>query len=146
MDNILISGCLLGLNCKYDGGNNYDERVNKLKQKYNLIPCCAEIMGGLSTPRDPSEIIGDKVISNKGKDVTKEYKKGAEEVLKLAKFYNVKFAILKQRSPSCGHGVIYDGTFSHTKKEGNGVTADLLLKNGIDVLGEDDIDELVCED
>ena len=135
-ENVLISACLLGLNCKYDGKNNYIDKVVALKEKYNLIPVCAEILGGLSTPRIPSERFNDRVINKDGIDVTDEFEKGAEEVLKLAKFYNVKLAILKEKSPSCGFGKIYDGTFSKTLIDGNGVTAELLIKNGINVIGE----------
>lgn len=138
-ENVLISACLLGLNCKYNGKNNYIDKVEALKEKYNLIPVCAEIFGGLPTPRIPAERLQNKVINKDGIDVTNEFEKGAEEVLKVAKFYNVKMAILKEKSPSCGLGKIYDGTFSKTLIEGNGVTADLLIKNGIKIIGESSI-------
>ena len=138
-ENVLISACLLGLNCKYNGKNNYIDKVEVLKEKYNLIPVCAEIFGGLPTPRIPAERLQNKVINKDGIDVTYEFEKGAEEVLKLAKFYNAKLAILKEKSPSCGYGKIYDGTFSKSLIDGNGVTTDLLKKNGIEVIGENSI-------
>lgn len=138
-ENVLISACLLGVNCKYNGKNNYIESVENLKEKYNLIPVCSEVFGGLTTPRIPSERLNGKVINKEGEDVTLQFVKGSEEVLKLAKFYNVKLAILKEKSPSCGFGKIYDGTFSNTLIDGNGVTAELLIKNGIKVIGENSI-------
>ena len=134
-EKILVSACLLGVNCKYDGGNNYSKEVDEFLKDYEIIPICPEIMGGLPTPRVPSERLGDKVISKDGVDVTKQYLKGANECLFLAKKYNVKKALLKLKSPSCGLGKIYDGTFSRNLIEGNGVTADLFLKNGIEVIG-----------
>lgn len=138
-ENVLISACLIGVNCRYDGNNNYKEKVERLKEKYNLIPVCSELFGGLKTPRTPAERLQEKIITRDGEDVTYQYTKGAEEVLKVAKFYNAKLAILKERSPSCGFGKIYDGTFSKTLIEGNGVTADLLFKNGIEVIGENSL-------
>lgn len=137
--NILISACLLGIDCRYDGTGFFIEKLHALKDKYHLIPVCPEIFGGLKTPRNPAEIIGDRVITKNGEDVTKNYQKGANEVLKLAKFYDCKLAILKERSPSCGYGEIYDGTFSGTVINGNGVTAELLIENGIKVIGESQI-------
>lgn len=138
-EKILVSACLLGVDCKYSGGNNYNEKVLEYIKDYEVIPVCPEIMGGLSTPRPPSERIGDKVINNQGTDVTNEYSKGANETLKLAKLFNVKKALLKAKSPSCGKGKIYDGTFTGTLIEGNGVTVDLLESNGISVITEQDL-------
>lgn len=138
-EKILVSACLLGVNCKYSDGNNYNEKVIDYIKDYEVIPVCPEIMGGLSTPRPPSEIVGDKVMNNIGVDVTNEYTKGAEETLKLAKLFNVKKALLKAKSPSCGKGKIYDGTFSGVLTEGNGVTAKLLKDNGIEVISEQDL-------
>lgn len=126
---------MLGLNCKYDGGNNYLEEIDDYLKYYDVIPICPEIMGGLSTPRAPSEKVGNKVFTIDGKDVTSQYKKGTKEVLFLAKKYGIKKALLKLRSPSCGSGKIYDGTFTHTIIDGNGVTAELLKNNGIKVIG-----------
>ena len=138
-EKILVSACLLGIDCKYSGGNNLNEKVLEYIKDYEVIPVCPEIMGGLSTPRPPSERIGDKVLNNQGTNVTNEYTKGALETLKLAKLFNVKKALLKAKSPSCGKGKIYDGTFTSTLIEGNGVTVDLLESNGIEVILEQDL-------
>ena len=138
-EKILVSACLLGVDCKYSGGNNYNEKVLKYLKDYEVIPVCPEIMGGLSTPRPPSERIHNKVISNQNIDVTNEYTKGANETLKLAKLFNIKKALLKAKSPSCGKGTIYDGTFTGTLVEGNGVTVELLEKHDIKVITEQDL-------
>ena len=138
-EKILVSACLLGIDCKYSGGNNLNEKVLEYIKDYEVIPVCPEIMGGLSTPRPPSERIGDKVLNNQGTNVTNEYTKGALETLKLAKLFNVKKALLKAKSPSCGKGKIYDGTFTSTLIEGNGVTVDLLESNGIEVISEQEL-------
>ena len=143
MENILISACLLGIGCRYDGKHKANSEVLKLGEKYNLIPVCPEIYGGLPTPRVPSERIGDKVMMKDGRDVTENYRRGAEETLELCRIYNIKTAILKERSPSCGKGEIYDGTFSGTLTERDGVTAELLIANGIRVLGESEINILL---
>ena len=140
--NILISGCLLGLKCRYDGKEKKLPEIEKLIEVYNLIPVCPEQLGGLPTPRIPAERVNNKVVNQAGVDVTKEYQLGAEEALKVAKLYNCKKAILKEKSPSCGCGKIYDGTFSKNLIVGNGITADLLLKNGIEIFGESEIDKL----
>jgi len=133
-EKILVSGCLIGLNCKYDGGNNYSKEVDEFLKDYDVIPICPEIMGGLPTPRLGSERLGGKVITRDGIDVTKQFKKGAEECLFLAKKYDVRKALLKLRSPSCGSDKIYDGTFTHTTVDGDGVTAELLKKNNIEII------------
>lgn len=138
-ENILISGCLLGERCRYDGKSKVCPKADNLKEKYNLIPVCPEVLGGLITPRTPCEIQSDRVIDQNGVDKTLEYKKGAEIALALAKENNCHIAVLKSKSPSCGKGHIYDGTFSKTLKEGNGITADLLLENGIKVISEDEL-------
>lgn len=137
--NILVSACLLGVNCRYDGKGVLIDKLHELSKKHNLIPVCPEIYGGLATPRDPAERVGERVVTCNGQDITKQYEKGAQEILKLAKFYDCKYAILKERSPSCGYGKIYDGTFSRKLIDGNGVTAGLLSDNGIHILGEQDI-------
>lgn len=141
--NILISACLLGVNCRYDGGGKLIDEIDKLKEIYNLIPVCPEVYGGLQTPREPAEITDGKVINRKGEDVSKNFTRGANETLHLAKLYNCKFAILKERSPSCGFGQVYDGTFSGNLVKGNGYTAELLCKNGITIIGESKIDDLL---
>ena len=137
--NILVSACLLGLSCRYDGKSKPCDEVIKLNEKYNLIPFCPEVMGGLSTPRPASEIVGDKVLNEKGDDVTPQYTKGAEEALKVAKMYNCKYAILKEKSPSCGSGIIRNGNFDGGYIEGDGITTRLLKENDIIVLGESEI-------
>ena len=137
--NILVSACLLGLACRYDGKSKPDENVIKLMDKYTLIPFCPEVMGGLSTPRPPSEIVGGKVLNQIGDEVTEQYTKGAEEALKLAKMYNCKYAILKEKSPSCGNGIIHNGKFDGGYADGDGITAKLLKENGIIVFGESEI-------
>ncbi len=132
-EKILVSACLLGVNCKYNGDNNYSSEIDEFLKDYEIIPICPEIMGGLPTPRVPSERLGDRVVTKDGIDVTKQYEKGANECLFLAKKYNIKKALLKKRSPSCGYGEIYDGSFSKNIIPGNGITADLLEKNGIEI-------------
>jgi uncharacterized protein YbbK (DUF523 family) len=135
----LCSACLLGINCRYDGGNNRNEKLIKLAKAEIIIPICPEQLGGLSTPRPPAEKVGNSVLTNAGKDVSEAFQKGAEETLKIAKFYGVKEAILKQRSPSCGNGQIYDGTFSGIVITGDGMTAKLLKENNINVISEEDL-------
>lgn len=137
-EKILISACLLGVDCKYNGGNNRlpDEKLQKLKADFELIPVCPEAYGGLTTPRAPSERLGGGVVSKNGRDVTAEFKRGAEAALHLAKLLDVETAILKENSPSCGCGTVYDGTFSGTLVPGDGVTAELLKAHGITVIGE----------
>lgn len=134
--NILVSACLLGINCRYDGGGGKNEAVAELMKDHHLIPVCPEQLGGMATPREPAERRGGRVLNKAGEDVTEYYMRGARETLKLAKLYNCKYAVLKERSPSCGCGFIYDGTFSGNKKPGDGVTAELLKSQGITVLGE----------
>ena len=143
MENILVSACLLGIGCRYDGKHKANPGVEKLIGKYNLIPVCPEIFGGLPTPRTPSERIGDKVMMQDGTDVTENYHRGAKEALELCRIYGIKVAILKERSPSCGKGEIYDGSFSGTLTERDGVSAELLMKNGIRVIGESEINILL---
>ncbi len=143
MENILVSACLLGIGCRYDGKHKANPEVIKLTEKYNLIPVCPEIYGGLPTPRVPSERIGDKVIMQDGTDVTENYQRGARETLEMCRIYNVKTAILKERSPSCGKGTIYDGSFTGALTERDGVTAELLRMKGIRVIGESEINILL---
>ena len=137
--NILVSACLLGAACRYDGAAKVNEKVVRLLETETLIPVCPEQLGGLATPRTPAERQGDRVITKTGEDVTVQYQKGAEEVLKLAKLYQCSCAVLKERSPSCGCGRIYDGTFHGTLIDGDGVTAHLLKENGISVKGESEL-------
>ena len=137
-ERILVSACLLGINCKYDGNNNKNEKLIEYLKDKEIIPICPEQLGGLKTPRVPSEIVGDKVLTKDRQDVTKEYQKGAEESLYIAKLLGVKKAILKSKSPSCGNKKIYDGTFSKKAITGSGITAKLLKENGIEVFNEKD--------
>ena len=142
MAKIIVSGCLFGCDCRYKGDNCKCEELLALVDEHILIPVCPEQMGGLSTPRDPAEIVGDKVISNHGKDVTYEYTKGAETALHIAKVNNADAVVLKANSPSCGKGIIYDGTFTGNKIEGNGIAAKMFLDAGFSVFTENEIPEL----
>ncbi len=135
--NILISACLLGVNCRYNADRlQVSGDVLKLMEKHTLIPVCPEVFGGLSTPREPSEIRGGRVYAKSGLDVTDNYMRGAQEALRLARLYGCKIAVLKERSPSCGAGAVYDGSFCGRLVEGEGVTALLLMNNGIRIYGE----------
>ncbi len=146
---ILVSACLLGINCKYNGDNNKNDEVVEYLRDKQFIIICPEQLGGMSTPREPSEIVrldGEavikgqtSVINNKRLDVTRKFKQGAQESLKIAQIYNCKEAILKEGSPSCGSNYIYDGTFSGKKIDGVGVTTALLRSNGIKVMSEKEL-------
>ncbi len=142
---LLVSACLLGENCKYNGGNNYNDNAVLLGEKFEIIPVCPEVFGGLETPREPCEILNGKVISKSGRDCTAEYIDGAEKTLYVAGESNAVYALLKEKSPSCGKNCIYDGSFSKRLVCGNGITADLLMKNGILVFGEGEINKLLDE-
>jgi len=144
--NILVSACLLGVNSKYNSGNNYNEKVAELRSKHFLIPICPEQLGGLATPRLPAEIVngdGSAVLSGNtwvknscDIDLSGQFIKGAIESLNIGILYGCNVAILKARSPSCGKGCIYDGTFTKTLRNGNGVSAQMLIDNGIRVFSE----------
>ena len=136
---ILCSACLIGIKCRYNGEGKPNEKVLELAARETLIPVCPERLGGLPTPRKPAEQKGQKVLTKDGKDLTTYFEKGANQVLDIAKHYNIKTAILKQRSPSCGSTQIYDGTFTGTLINGSGVTATLLKQNGIKVISEEDL-------
>lgn len=140
---IVVSACLLGENCKYNGGNNLDNAVVNLSKYFELIPICPECFAGLKIPRVPSEIKDNRVYSKTGEDLTNAFNDGAEKALYIAMENNCPAAVLKERSPSCGFGKIYDGTFSGSICDGNGVTADLLSQNGIQVFGESQIRKLI---
>ncbi|MGK0467566.1 DUF523 domain-containing protein [Clostridium sp.] len=149
---IIVSACLCGINCKYDGGNNLDERVLRLLKEGKAIPVCPEQLGGQNTPRAPHEIIkgtgrdvldgNARILGPSGDDVTSEFLKGAYETLKIAQISGASIAILKARSPSCGTPEIYNGTFNGVKRPGNGVTAELLLESGIKIFTEENLDDL----
>lgn len=143
MENLLISACLLGIPCRYDGRSVKAVDVSALREKYNLIPVCPEIYGGLPTPRTPSERQGDKTVMKDGRDVTENYLLGAKASYDLCLELGCKKALLKEKSPSCGKGKIYDGSFTGTLTEGNGVTAEYLIARGIEVYGESEIDKLI---
>ena len=140
---IIVSACLLGENCKYSGGNNKNEKVIALSEHFEIIPVCPECFGGLPIPREPSEIRDGRVYSKSGNDVTAQFMTGAEHTLYVAQEKNCPCAVLKENSPSCGYGKIYDGTFSGKLTHGNGLTADLLTKNGISVFGENDTEKVI---
>ncbi len=142
-ERLLISACLLGENCKYNGGSNYIAAAQQLQESYELIPVCPERDGGLPTPRESAERLGDQVVSKSGDDVTEQYLRGARRALDTALANGCQRALLKERSPSCGCGAVYDGTFTGTLIEGDGVTAQLLGQHGIAVYGESRIQELL---
>jgi uncharacterized protein YbbK (DUF523 family) len=135
----LCSACLLGINCKYSGDAKINEKAVELAKKEVLIPVCPEQLGGLDTPREACEQKDGKVFTKTGKEMTYQFVNGANEVLKIAKLFGIKEAILKQRSPSCGSGKIYDGNFNGTVITGDGVTSQLLKKNGIKIISEEDL-------
>ncbi|MBX4265948.1 DUF523 domain-containing protein [Clostridium estertheticum] len=149
---IIVSSCLCGINCRYDGSNNLDTRVLKLLNEGKALPVCPEQLGGLATPREPCEILNGNgldvidgkatIIGAKNNDLTSSFLKGAYETLKIAEGIGATTAILKARSPSCGVSKIYDGTFSSTLRPGNGVAAELLLSKGIKVFTEEDLDDI----
>lgn len=137
--NILVSHCFLGEPCRYNGTGCLDRQIIELHRAgHNLIPVCPEVLGGLDIPRSPAERQPDgRVLTQSGQDVTAAYQAGAERVLEIAKKNNCQVAVLKARSPSCGCGEIYDGTFTHTLNSGWGVTAQLLKEEGLEIMDEE---------
>lgn len=131
---ICVSKCLMGHNCRYDGKNMKNDAIIEYLKDKEYVEVCPECLGGLSTPRNPSEIIGDKVVSNCGVDVTKEFYKGAYEALEIAKKAGCKCAIFQENSPSCGVNQVYDGTFTGKKVNGQGITTKVFKENGIEVI------------
>jgi uncharacterized protein YbbK (DUF523 family) len=136
---IIVSACLAGFCCAYDGKDRVESKIIELIKEGKAIPVCPEQLGGLTTPREPVEIVNGKVMTKEGRDVTHNFQRGAEEVLNFAKNIGATSAILKSRSPSCGFGTIYDGSFTGTKTPGNGFTAQLLSENNIKILTSDDL-------
>ena len=140
---IIVSACLVGINCKYNGDNNDNDKVKEYLKDKEYIIICPEQLGGLTTPRNPSEIINingeRKVFTCDSIDVTKNFINGAKESLKIAKIYNCKKALLKEGSPSCGCNFIYDGTFSGKKIPGQGITTTLFKENNIEVFSEKEL-------
>ena len=134
---ILVSSCLLGDNTKYNGMSNKNDELIKFLKNYEVIKVCPEVMGGLSIPRDPSEIVDGRILTNKGIDVTSYFQSGAKKVLDIVQKEKIKVAIFKKNSPSCGYKTIYDGSFNNKKIKGNGITAALLEQHGIIILNED---------
>ena len=146
MDKLLVSACLLGTPCRYDGKAKKNEAVCALAERFELIPVCPEVLGGLPTPRTPSERRGKRVVMRDGRDVTAEYRRGAERALELARREGIAAAVLKERSPSCGSGEIYDGSFTGALTAGDGVTAELLKAESIAVYSEGsrDLADILC--
>lgn len=138
METILVSKCLAGFYCRYDGETNLVLEIQRLVEQGLAVTACPEELGGLPTPRVPSERLNSRVVSREGLDVTLEFEAGAEAALRIARENGCQTAVLKSRSPSCGKGCIYDGSFSGKLVAGNGVTTDLLLKNGIRVITEEE--------
>ena len=134
---ILVSACLLGKNCCYHGGNNHNDFLSLKQSQFTFIPVCPEELGNLSTPRAPAEVSKHIVITIDGKDVTKDFQKGALETLKISQFHQCKYAVLKSRSPSCGYQGIYDGSFSGNLVMANGITAELLAQNKLYIYTEE---------
>jgi uncharacterized protein YbbK (DUF523 family) len=139
--NLLVSACLLGVECRYCGTGLFNSAVYQLKEQHNLIPVCPEQLGGLTTPRNPVEIRDNLAIDEEENEYTTQFNKGAEEVLKIAQLLDCPVAILKSKSPSCGYGKIYDGNFDGTLIPGKGITAAKLEEHGIKVLTEQDIED-----
>ena len=140
---VLVSACLLGLDCRYDGRDNRHKGVEALPERCEVIPVCPEQLGGLPTPRTPAERLGGKVVSRDGADVTAAFLRGAEQACRLAALFGARYALLKANSPSCGSGRIYDGSFSGRLVPGEGVAASALRKMGVTVYDETQIDALL---
>ena len=135
---LLVSACLMGACCRYDGKSNKLPQLARLSEVCTCVPVCPEQLGGLPTPRVPAEVQGDRVVDREGRDVTAAFRRGAEEAVRLAELCGCQAALLKERSPSCGCGRIYDGTFTHTLVPGDGVFTALLKAHGIPVYSEED--------
>lgn len=141
--NVLVSACLMGFRCRYDGGAQRLDCLDALRERHVLVPVCPEVMGGLPTPREPSEIRSGRVVTRDGRDVTEAFARGAREAEKIALACGCRCAMLKERSPSCGLGRVYDGTFTGTLTRGDGLCARLLSQRGLRVLGESQAEELL---
>ncbi len=140
---ILVSACLLGARCRYDGGGNAIPELAELMQRCELIPACPEQLGGLPTPRAPSERVGERILTRDGADVTAAFLRGAAEACALAERFGARIALLKERSPSCGCGSIYDGSFRGRLIPGDGATAEALRARGVEIYGESRARELI---
>lgn len=139
---LLVSACLLGIKCRYNGEIKTTEAVAALAERYNLVPVCPEILGGLATPRPAAERRGEAVFNKEGIDVTKPFVLGAEKTVEMAADLGCRQAVLKANSPSCGCGIIYDGTFAGKKIAGNGVAAEHLLKINVHIVNEESLEAL----
>lgn len=144
METIIVSACLLGDKCRYDGKGNYNENVKFLREHFDIVPICPEQFGGMKTPRDPSEIRdGGSVISNKGKDVTKYFEKGRDDTLNIVRYFHIKKAVLADKSPSCGVKQIYNGRFNGTLIDGQGITTRALIALGVECFTIDEVEKLI---
>ncbi len=137
--NILVSACLLGENCKYNGGNNRNERVLNYVEGHEVIPVCPEMLGGLPCPRKPVEWVGDRVLTRDGEDCTENFRLGVQRAMGIIADRQVDLAILQSRSPTCGVKQIYDGTFSGTRIDGKGALARALKERGIPLMDAEDV-------
>lgn len=142
-EKILVSACLMGEPCRYDGAAKPSAAVAALAARYDLVPICPEVAGGLPTPRTPSEIVGGRVVNRAGEDVTAAFVHGAAAAVETARKYGVRRAVLKARSPSCGRDVVYDGTFSGALAPGDGVTAAALRAAGVMIYTEEEAEQLL---
>lgn len=140
---LLVSACLLGARCRYDGACKAHPLAGELAKRHQLVPVCPEQLGGLPTPRPPAERRDGRIVTKDGTDVTEPFCRGAEEALALCRLLGCEAALLKERSPSCGQGMIYDGTFSGTLAAGDGVTAAALKEAGVPVYGESEVEKLL---
>ena len=135
----MVSACLLGENCKYNGGNNFNMKVLEYVKGHEVISVCPEVMGGLPIPRVPAEIVNGVVTTRDGRNVDKEFKTGAEKALQIALENQVDLVILQSRSPSCGPKQIYDGTFSGKRIAGQGIFAKMLIENEFQIIDVEDL-------
>ena len=143
-EKILVSACLLGAPCRYDGRAKPSPEVIRLSERFDLVPVCPEVAGGLPTPRTPSEIAGERVVSRAGEDVTAAFARGAAAAVQTARLLGITRAVLKARSPSCGRDAVYDGTFSGTLTAGDGVTAAALRAAGVRIFTEEETAALLA--
>lgn len=142
MKKLMMSACLMGINCRYDGGNTRLSCLNELKEQFELIPVCPEALAGLPCPRHPLEILGDRVYNNRKEDMTEVFHHGADLAMKVWKEAGCPAVLLQSRSPSCGKGLIYDGSFTGRKIPGNGVFAQKLLDANAEVYSELELDKI----
>ena len=136
---VLVSACLIGENCKYDGKNNYSQKLMDFLKDKEYVAVCPEMLGGLKSPRIPCEIVDGVVMNRAGENVDKYFREGAAKALQIATENNIDMAVLQQRSPTCGAGIIYDGTFSGNKIPGNGITTETLLREGFRVISDEEL-------